>query len=245
MRKPIFCTAGDSAALRRAINHLVQWGYDVLPATTEEATHLLLPVPSLEGDGRIKGGLPLVQALRPISQSVTIIGGNLPPLPYPCIDFLQDEHYLQENAAITARCALELVQQKKAKSSGGQALIIGWGRIGKQLAHLLQQEGYSVTVAVRKAADQEAIRAQGYDGIAIGQWQLHFYDLIINTAPAPVLDQSKTRDDAFLLDLASVRGIEGDRVLWARGLPNQAAPDASGLLIAKTALRYALRKESL
>lgn len=245
MRKPIFCTAGDSAALRRAINHLIQWGYDVLPATTEEATHLLLPVPSLEGNGMVKGGVSMEQTLRPLSESITIMGGNLPPLPYPAIDFLQDEHYLQENAAITARCALELVQQKKAKSPEGRALIIGWGRIGKQLAHLLRQEGYSVTVATRKAADQEAIRVQGYDGIAIRQWQLQFFDLIINTAPAPLLDQSEARDDAFLLDLASVRGIEGDRVLWARGLPNQAAPDASGLLIAKTALRYALRKESL
>ena len=47
------------------------------------------------------------------------------------------------------------------------------------------------------------------------------------------------------MDLASVRGISGDRVIWARGLPNQDAPEESGMLIAKTALRFALGKELL
>ena len=71
------------------------------------------------------------------------------------------------------------------------------------------------------------------------------FDIIINTAPAPVMDQQEARPDALLVDLASIKGITGDRVIWARGLPNKDAPDASGILIAKTALRYALRKEQI
>ena len=45
------------------------------------------------------------------------------------------------------------------------------------------------------------------------------------------------------MDLASVRGIAGDRVDHALALPGKDAPQESGNLIAKTALRYALGKE--
>ena len=47
-----------------------------------------------------------------------------------------------------------------------------------------------------------------------------------------------------ITDLASVKGIAGDNVIWARGLPGKDAPEESGTLIAKTVLRYALGKEN-
>ena len=49
--------------------------------------------------------------------------------------------------------------------------------------------------------------------------------------------------EALLMDLASLRGIEGDRVIWARGLPGKDAPESSGALIAKTVIRLLERKE--
>jgi hypothetical protein len=60
-----------------------------------------------------------------------------------------------------------------------------------------------------------------------------------------MLDQTHAKMDTLLMDLASVQGIVGDRVIWARGLPNLDAPEESGLLMAKTALRFALEKESI
>jgi hypothetical protein len=75
------------------------------------------------------------------------------------------------------------------------------------------------------------------------KWELKQYAIIINTAPAPVMTQAETKKDALLMDLASVRGIAGDRVDHALALPGKDAPQESGKLIAKTALRYALGKE--
>ena len=40
-----------------------------------------------------------------------------------------------------------------------------------------------------------------------------------------------------LMDLASSPGIDGENVLWARGLPGKIAPESSGELIAKTVMR--------
>lgn len=245
MKNPVFCTAGDSQALRHAINQLSQWGYDVLHAPTPEVTHLLLPVPSLETDGRLKGGQRLEDVLQPLPANATILGGNLPALSHRHIDFLQDEHYLQENAGITAQCTLELLRRQNIRLSGATALLIGWGRISKQLAPLLRTSGVNVTVAARKESDRQQATQFGYKTIEAPKWDARQFDIIISTAPAPLLDQTDTRTDALLVDLASVQSISGDRVIWARGLPNKEAPDASGVLIAKTALRYALRKELL
>ena len=87
------------------------------------------------------------------------------------------------------------------------------------------------------------LQALGFQAVAPEELQPDKYHIIYNTAPTPVLDQEDAHPEALLIDLASRRGIGGDRVLWARGLPNQMMPEASGMLMAKTALRFALRKE--
>ena len=243
MKQPVFCTAGDTAALRNARNFLQKLGYTVSAEPSAAVTHLLLPVPSLEADGTIKGGQRLEDSLKTLPEDVTVLGGNLPILPCRQVDFLQDEFYLGENAAITAQCTVRLILQHRDMISGSAALIIGWGRIGKRLAPMLKELGADVTVAARKQADLAAASELGYGTIKAATWNAQRYDIIINTAPAPIMDQQEARADALLIDLASVKGIAGDRVIWARGLPNKEAPDASGILIAKTALRYALRKE--
>lgn len=243
MTQPVFFTAGDTDALRHARNQLLQWGYEVSPIPSKRVTHLLLPVPSFDKPGILKGNLPLDQALENLPTDLTIMGGNLPELPYKCVDFLKDEYYLEENASITAHCTMKLLQHRSVCLSGTRVLVIGWGRIGKRLASLLRAQGASVSVAVRKASDADALTRLGYDAVAISRWDLTQYAIIINTAPAFLLNESETEPKSLLIDLASVRGIGGNRVIRARGLPNRDAPDVSGILIAKTALRYALGKE--
>ena len=234
MEKIIFSTYGVSPALHHARNSLESWGYPVT-ADPAQATHVLLPVPSFDEQGNIKGGssLPLLKS------NTTVMGGNLLPLPYKCVDFLRDPYYLEENAAITARCALQYANV----TPGVPVLVIGWGRIGKHLATLLQQAGANVTVAVRKEAYLRALQEQGLGAVYLQDLKPRLYDIVFNTAPASVLFSGECKEDAVLIDLASVSGIFGKGVIWARGLPGKDAPEESGTLIAKTALRYALGKE--
>ncbi len=227
MKNPIFCISEGSNALFFAKRRLQHWGYTVLPDPDPPATHLLLPVPTPPD------AIPKV-----LNPSLTVLGGNLPPLPCPTADFLQDEFYLRENAAITADCAIALLQEHCTPAEK-QILVIGWGRIGKVLARQLAHLGAQVTVAIRRKVQMAEILAAGLTPILLPLEDASQYQVIFNTAPAPVLRQAQ----ALCIDLASQKGIAGDKVIWARGLPGKMAPEASGALIAKTALRCALRKE--
>ena len=111
------------------------------------------------------------------------------------------------------------------------------------MAALMRSLGADVTVAARKEADRYGLKRQQYQAVEPGKWDLKKYGIIINTAPAPVMAQEEANPKALLIDLASVRGIAGDRVDHALALPGKDAPAESGNLIAKTILRYALEKE--
>ncbi len=231
MRKPVFYVSEGSKALQFAKLQLISWGYDVRTDLNESVTHVLLPVPTPEEC--IPASLP---------SGVSVFGGNLKGLSNPAVDFLQDPYYLAENAAITAQCALDIAKEQMQLKDAA-ALVIGWGRIGKCLALRLAEAGAKVTLAVRKESDCAVLRAMGMNAVLLPKLEAKKYDLIYNTAPAPVLEERDAHPNSLLIDLASKKGIAGERVLWARGLPGKRMPEASGALIAKTALRYALRKE--
>ena len=204
------------------------------------ATHLLLPVPTFDTDGTIRGGGRLERLLEQLPKDVLIMGGNLdrPELSdYRTFDLLKDPFYTAQNAHITACCALKLTMQKLPVILTGQpVLVIGWGRIGKCLAQLLRQLGAHVTVAARKEADRAALTSLGYRAIDTKNIDPLPYRVIYNTTPTMVLPQCP--GNALKIDLASRLGIGGLDVVWARGLPGRDAPESSGQLIARTVLRY-------
>lgn len=232
------CTAGQSAALAHAIRVLKQAGCTILPCTDETATHLLLPVPSFEPDGSIKGGGDLGQILSALPSSVTVIGGNLncdTLAGYKTIDLLQDPGYVAENANITACCAIVLAMERLPVILKGQkALVIGWGRIGKCLARLLKQMGAIVTVAARKEPDRAMLTALGFTTIDTIQIDTTPFRVVFNTAPQMLVPQCQ--GDGLFIDLASKPGLGGENVVTARGLPGKYAPESSGQLIASRVL---------
>ena len=242
MNGQFFFTAGNSAALSRAEQQLTMRGYTFLPFPKPVVTHLLLPVPSLEIGDTLRGGGNLSVILSRLPEDITIIGGNLPELPgYRVYDLLKDENYVAENAYITAHCALRLTLEKLSTTlRNSKVLIIGWGRIGKCLAAMLKALEADVTVAARKETDRAMLNALGYYAIDTQNMNAENFNIIYNTAPAMVLPE--TPNDCLKIDLASLPGIGGQDVIWAKGLPGKDAPEASGDLIAKTVMGY-LSKE--
>lgn len=229
-----FTIRGNTPALEYAAKelHLAGWLQEA------DAPLVVLPVPSLDPNGSIKGGG------RPedLPKNARIIGGNLhhPAFKdYTCTDLLKNPLYLSENAAITAHCALCIAMQRLPITlQGCPVLVVGWGRIGKCLVRLLRLLGARVTVAARSEADRALIAALGYTAVEISDEVpgLSAYRVIYNTVPAMVLPAKKLsgcRKDCLKIDLASVCGIDGDDVIWARGLPSLHAPESSGQLIAK------------
>ena len=237
MGDSVFCTAGDSKALSFAVQRLKAYGFEFTTLSAPLATHLLLPVPSLDSDGNIRGGGKLQDIMQP---GICVIGGNLPPLPN-VLDLMQDPAYVAENAYITAHCAVRMLMEKLPTALRGcPILVIGWGRIGKCLAALLKGLEAKVTVAARKDTDRAILQALGYQATEIGNIQPNYYRVIFNTAPAMVLPHIPAQ--CIKIDLASSPGLGGSDVIYARGLPGKDAPEASGELIARTVLRL-IRKE--
>ena len=243
---------GTTDACAFAGSFLEKAGYSLTDHPTPEVTHLLLDVPSFTVDGSLRGDGSLSPILERLPPGITLIGGSLkhPALSgYPVLDLLQDEHYLAQNAAITAQCALRAAYPLlPSVLTETPALVIGWGRIGKCLTKLLAGMGCSVTVAARNPKDRAIVSALGWKSIDIPDIPgiLPHFGVIFNTAPAPVLDAdilNKNRN-CLKIDLASSPGLSGSDVVYARGLPGQYAPESSGRLIAETILRH-LREETL
>ena len=235
----IFYAAGQSGALVHAIGILHNAGIEFLPCPDRQATHLLLPVPSFDPDGYIKGGISLEGLLWQLPEDVTVIGGGLsrPELEhYNTIDLLEDAEYVADNAAITACCAMRLAAARlPVVWRGCPVLVVGWGRIGKCLARLLFQLGARVAVAARKEQDRAMLRAFGYEALDMKDMEPRKYRVIFNTVPSMVLPECP--GNGLKIDLASVPGIGGGDVIVARGLPGKDAPESAGALIAQTVLR--------
>lgn len=236
----LFAAAGRSGALDHCVRILQEKGISFAPQPCPSATHLLLPVPSLDAQGHIKGDGFLPQVLGYLSPAATVIGGNLPADlldGHPCIDLLQDEEYVCQNAYITAHCAMALAAERLDTTFRDcRCLIIGWGRIGKCLADVMDRLEAKVCVAARNFKDRAMLEALGYCAVPVSEIDPNAYDLIFNTAPQLLLPDCKGK--ALKIDLASKPGITGPDVIWARGLPGKMAPAAAGNQMARRILYY-------
>lgn len=234
MNSFLFATKGHSAALEYAVKELISAGW----VQSDTAPIVLLPVPSFDKSGTLKGG----GDLRDLPQDALIVGGNLQHTALKgrrCLDLLQNHLYLSENAAITAYCALCIIMENlPVILDGCPILVVGWGRIGKCLVRLLRQLGARITVAARSEADRALLEALGYRAADPGKEIPHMeqFRVIVNTVPYMVLPKEKLtacQHSCIKIDLASIPGIEGDDVIQARGLPSLDAPESSGKLIAR------------
>lgn len=233
------CYAGQSRALSYALPILEEAGISLTDTPDPSVTHLLLPCPSFDSDGKIRGGAELAPLLAGLPADVTVIGGLLDRQDFracPTVDLLDDPIYLSMNANITAHCALYLAfGQMPLIAEDCRCLVIGWGRIGKCLARLLRQLGADVTVAARRIESRACAQSLGFSTVATSGICLTPYRIVFNTVPAAICPESDA--PALKIDLASQKGLAGADVIWARGLPAKMAPESSGMLIAQTVLR--------
>lgn len=215
----------------------------IIDHPSPDVTHLLLDIPSMSNELLLKNGYNLETVLSMLPPHVRILGGNLPFLQseqHTVTDFLKDPLYLTQNAAITADCAIRLSGSLLNKSFGDtHILIIGYGRIGKFLAHFLMATGATITIAARNPHDRAVAITLGLNAISIDQLEqtIASYDLLFNTVPHPVLN-CPIPSRCIALELASSPGIPAENAINARGLPGKYAPLSSGKLIANTVIRF-------
>ncbi len=165
-----------------------------------------------------------------------------------CIDILEREELAVLNAVPTAEGTVcILIEELPITLMDSRILIVGYGRIGKILAKMLQGLGSEVWVAARKYSDIAWIEAQGLKPVPISQLARYVSDMdaIVNTVPALVITKEileKTRSGCFLLDLATAPGgidfkaaeESGFKVKWSLGIPGKVAPLTAGDIIRRT-----------
>lgn len=164
------------------------------------------------------------------------------------IDILKREELSVLNAVSTAEGAIKVAIEETPKNlHGSNILVLGFGRIGKILAHMLSGLGAKVACEARKNSDLAWIKAYGYEPIPLPELNqnLEKYDIIINTIPYMVLDKDaleNVKKDALVIDLASNPGGV-DRVavkerqikfVWALSLPGKISPVTSAEFIKET-----------
>lgn len=247
MDNKVFCCAGYSPALEHAKANLTRAGFRFTDTPGDEVTHLLLPVPSLDQHGQIRGGGNLNDILSKLHPDTTIIGGNIGNI--KGLDLLRDSFYVTRNAALTADCAIRFASKHMDIAwSDCRALVLGWGRIGKCLSKSLDALGTTVIIAARKEEDRALASAFGLRAVSFGDLNplISQQDIIFNTVPAPILDNRQVNmcsSNCLLVELASEPGIISDRTVPALGLPGKMVPRSSGKLIAETIIRLISPKE--
>ena len=163
-------------------------------------------------------------------------------------DLLRREEFTVLNTIATAEGTLQIAMEETQRTvHGSNVLIMGFGRIGKVLAKMLDGIGAKVYCEARKNEDISWIKAYGYNPIHLNDLneELGKFDIIINTIPFQLLDEERLNllnKDVVLIDLASNPGgvdrkaakEKGIKVIWALSLPGKVAPLTSAEFIKET-----------
>ena len=170
-------------------------------------------------------------------------------------DLLKREEFSVLNTIATAEGTIQIAMEETQRTlQGSNVLVMGFGRIGKVLAKMLDGIGAKVYCEARKNEDISWIKAYGYNPIHLNDLNenLGKFDIIINTIPFQILDEERlnlVKKESIIIDLASNPGgvdrraarEKGLKVIWALSLPAKVAPLTSAEFIKETI--YHLLKE--
>lgn len=168
------------------------------------------------------------------------------------VDYYNFDDLVINNALISAEGALYYAKEKYTGSiHKAKIAVIGFGRLGKILAFLLNSHGASVTVYARKALDLAWCGIIGFEAVDTAMLsdinyhsQLNHYDILFNTVPYQAISKDNLEKMSYgtlIIDLASApygvdEGIAKKYSLnYHRELsiPGRYAPKSAGEVIAK------------
>lgn len=218
-----------------------------LPITTDNAT-----VNSPLYDGEIY----FYEVFKCMTKEQILIGGKIPENIFKLgkvysikvIDYFTREELTVLNSIPTAEGAIEIAMREMPVTlHSSKCLVLGFGRIGKILSHMLSAIGASVYAEARKYADLAWIKAYGYNAIRLDELKTAVIDkdVIFNTIPYEILSYDLLAEidkSTLIIDLASTPGgvntkmaeILGLKVITALSLPGKVAPETAGEMIKVT-----------
>ena len=154
------------------------------------------------------------------------------------IDLIKREEFAVLNAIATAEGTIQIAMEETQRTvHGSKVLVMGFGRIGKVLAKMLDGIGAKVSCEARKDEDLAWVKAYGFEPIHLNNLndKLNEFDIIINTIPFQILNKDRlelVKKDSVIIDLASNPGgvdrkaakEKNLKLIWALSLPGKIAP---------------------
>ena len=142
------------------------------------------------------------------------------------IDLLKREELVVLNTIATAEGTIQIAMENTQRTiHGSNILIMGFGRVGKVLAKMLDGIGAKVSCEARKDSDIAWIKAYGYNPIHLSENRLR-----------------NVKKECTIIDLSSnPGGVDrnaarrmGLKMIWALSLPGRVAPMTSAEFIKET-----------
>lgn len=166
----------------------------------------------------------------------------------PLYDLMEYDDVAILNAIPTAEGAISIaMEMSDITLNGSDALVLGYGNIGKVLSKMLNGISANVYCEARNEKDLAQISALGYNSIDLKDLDNHLskFDFVFNTIPYLILNKErlgKLKKEVCIIDLASRPGGTdfeyakelGLNVNHALALPSKVAP--------KTAAKYLKQK---
>ena len=166
-------------------------------------------------------------------------------------DYYDSEYLTVKNAVLTAEAALSIAINETDKSIyDSNSVVIGYGRIGKQLAKYLKALGSKVTATSRSEGTLATIESDGIIPLLTENCQNACYnaDYVFNTVPYPIFDDDffeKCSEEMMFLDLATDSKINLSKAQLRHikcgvygGLPGKYSSITAGNYIAEEIIKY-------
>ncbi len=175
------------------------------------------------------------------------------------IDFFDQEDVAIKNAIPTAEGAiLTAIQESKRTIFGSDVIVLGYGRCGKILSHMLKGIGANVSVTYRNDKDAAYIKAYGLHGVPLSTLAQNVSDkdFIFNTIPAKIVTSEiieQLKKSAIIIDLAQAPGgVDFNfarsldiNAIYCPGLPGRIAPISAAEILKEAILRITKSHMSL
>ena len=261
------CVVGGDDRLRLLAELLIKNGYETdtwgqggedVPKALTHAKAVILPIPKASRDGfipasRAKRPIPTQEVASLIGEGVFVMAGQLDEdlqktaqqKEWRLIQPGNDPEYEAANAMPSAEGAIYAAMQRANYTlCGSVCLIIGPGRIGKELARMLLGIGAKVFMAARR--EEGLVWAKDAGCIPVPMAALPIAareaDILFNTAPSMVAGEevmAVLRPGTLAIDLASAPyGIDLDAAVrhgitaWREGgIPGRYAPLTAARLL--------------
>ena len=215
----------------------------------ESARAIILPIPSARDKRYITGtDLPISDIFPLLAPSTLVVGYSIPEqiavraeqASAVVYDAALDEDFLLANAELTARGAVGYILTHSVRDISEMTFgVVGYGRIGMRLIRLLLLLGGKITLFTRSIKTATEVGEMGICARVLdGNCDIGGVDMLINTAPARLIDIDMLDPETEIIELASGNNFDpSDRITRLMSIPDRYYPRTAGRLYAEGALR--------